>query len=115
MPVPKFNAFPFSSRHQIQHYTGQLAKDTSKHLRDMNSATSSSSSSSNPEMRQWRLQRERLHADFTKALNSFQAAQRTAAQKEKDEIKRAKQAKGAGEEDFKPYTCICHKLVSFDK
>ena len=58
------------------------------------------SSSGGAEMRPWRLQRERLHADFTKALNSFQAAQRTAAQKEKDEIKRAKQAKGAGELNY---------------
>lgn len=40
--------------------------------------------------RQWRLQRERLQNDFTKALNAFQAAQRTAAQKEKEVIKKAK-------------------------
>ena len=46
--------------------------------------------------RQWRLQKERLHNDFTKALNSFQAAQRTAAQKEKETIKAAKREKGMG-------------------
>ena len=45
---------------------------------------------SQSEQRQWRLQKERLHNDFTKALNSFQAAQRTAAQKEKEAIKAAK-------------------------
>ena len=48
------------------------------------------------EQRQWRLQRERLHNDFTKALNSFQAAQRTAAQKEKEVLKKAKAAAGVG-------------------
>lgn len=79
--------------HQIQHYTGQLAKDTSKHLKDLNLASTTSGSS---EQRQWRLQKERLHNDFTKALNSFQAAQRTAAQKEKEAIRQAKAATHAG-------------------
>ncbi len=68
--------------HQIQHYTGQLAKDTSKHLHDMNSA---SSSASGGEQRQWRLQRERLHNDFTKALNSFQVRERRNANFCKDD------------------------------
>ena len=36
------------------------------------------------------LQRERLHNDLTKALNTFQTAQRTVAQKEKDFVRRAK-------------------------
>ncbi len=59
--------------HQIQHYTGQLAKDTSKHLRDLNAASSGAGGAGGGgEQRQWRLQRERLHNDFTKALNSFQ-------------------------------------------
>merc|ERR1712172_445687 len=40
--------------------------------------------------RQWKLQRERLQADFTKALDNFQRAQRSAAQKEKDAIKKYK-------------------------
>jgi len=73
--------------HQIQHYTGQLAKDTSTDLHSLSSGVSTLSQS---EQRQWRLQKERLHNDFTKALNSFQAAQRTAAQKEKEAIKAAK-------------------------
>ncbi len=81
-------SFNVRFRHQIQHYTGQLAKDTSKHLRDLNASPSVS------ENRQWRLQKERLHSDFTKALNNFQGAQRTAAQKEKEAIKRAKQGSG---------------------
>lgn len=77
--------------HQIQHYTNQLAKDTSTHLQDLSSGVSTLSQS---EQRQWRLQKERLHNDFTKALNSFQAAQRTAAQKEKESIKAIKKASG---------------------
>ena len=81
----------FSHRHQIQHYTGQLAKDTSTHLHELSNGVSTLSQS---EQRQWRLQKERLHNDFTKALNSFQAAQRTAAQKEKEVIKASKKATG---------------------
>ena len=45
--------------------------------------------------RQWKLQRERLQADFTKALDNFQRAQRAAAQKEKDAIKKYK-SQGVG-------------------
>jgi hypothetical protein len=37
--------------------------------------------------RQWKLQREKLHSDFTRALDTFQRAQRQAAQKEKDVIR----------------------------
>ena len=40
--------------------------------------------------RQLKLQRERLQADFTKALDNFQRAQRSAAQKEKEAIKKYK-------------------------
>ena len=83
----------FNFRHQIQHYTGQLAKDTSTDLHSLSNGVSTLSQS---EQRQWRLQKERLHNDFTKALNSFQAAQRTAAQKEKETIKAAKKASGMG-------------------
>ena len=59
-------------------------------------AATAGSNNVSGEQRQWRLQRERLHNDFTKALNSFQAAQRTAAQKEKEAIKKAKAAAGGG-------------------
>ena len=87
--TPQDNQQLQNQLHQIQHYTGQLAKDTSTHLHDLSNGVSTLSQS---EQRQWRLQKERLHNDFTKALNGFQAAQRTAAQKEKDVIKRAKGA-----------------------
>jgi len=75
--------------HTIQHYTGQLAKDTSTHLHDLTNGVATLDPS---EQRQWRLQKERLQNDFGKALNNFQAAQRTVAQKEKEVIKAAKRA-----------------------
>jgi len=87
-----------SQLHQIQHYTGQLAKDTSKQLKDLNNYP--------PEQaldpRQWKLQRERLQSDFTKALDSFQRAQRSAAQKEREVIKKFRNSGGVqppGSED----------------
>lgn len=70
---------------QIQHYTGQLAKDTSSQWKELNNLQGTSG-----EQKQWRIQKERLQNDFTKALNSFQAAQRTNAQKEKEMIKKAR-------------------------
>jgi len=91
--TPQDNQQLQNQLHQIQHYTGKLAKDTSTHLHDLSNGVSALSPS---EQRQWRLQRERLHNDFTKALNSFQAAQRTAAQKEKEVLKKAKAAAGVG-------------------
>ena len=85
------------SRHQVTHYTGQLAKDTSKHLKDLNNISTGSAGgvASQSEQRQWRLQRERLQEDFTNALNKFQTAQRQAAQKEKEVIKKTRNS-GAG-------------------
>lgn len=73
--------------HQIQHYTGQLAKDTSKSLKDLGAISLQST-----EQRVLKLQRERLLNDFTAALNSFQSLQREAAQREKDEVKRVRTA-----------------------
>ena len=96
--TPQDNQQLQTQLHQIQHYTGQLAKDTSQHLKQLNEygdQANISSSVSASEQRQWRLQRERLCNDFTKALNSFQAAQRSAAQKEKEVVKKARHS-GAG-------------------
>lgn len=59
-------------RHQIQHYTQQLAKDTSVHLRDLAVLANNSGSTSPGEQRQRKMQRERLQDEFTSALNSFQ-------------------------------------------
>ena len=63
-----------------------MAKDSSLQLRDLNSYSKEDAM----DPRQWRLQRERLQHDFTKALDNFQRAQRSAAQKEKDAIKKYK-------------------------
>jgi len=87
--TPQDNIQLQNQLHTIQHYTGQLAKDTSTHLHDLSNGVATLSPS---EQRQWRLQKERLQNDFTKALNSFQGAQRTVAQKEKEVIKAAKRA-----------------------
>ena len=89
-PISRIS-FPFQLHH-IQHYTGQLAKETTNQLRELNTISTSGGS----EQRQWRLQRERLHNDLTKALNTFQNAQRTVAQKEKEFVKRAKNAVSFG-------------------
>jgi len=78
--------------HQIQHYTQQLAKDSSKQLKELNNYPPEDAL----DPRQWKLQRERLQADFTKALDNFQRAQRSAAQKEKDVIKKYKNQGGVG-------------------
>ncbi|XP_043248389.1 syntaxin-7 [Colletes gigas] len=76
--------------HQIQHYTQQLAKDTSVHLRDLAVLANNSGSTSPGEQRQRKMQRERLQDEFTSALNSFQAVQRLAASKEKEMVRKAK-------------------------
>jgi len=80
--------------HQIQHGTGQLAKETAK---DLHSLSDGFSILNQSEQRKWKLQKERLQDDFTKALNSFQTAQRTAAHKEKEIIKAAKKGSEAGQ------------------
>ena len=73
--------------HQVQHFTGKLAKDTSTHLQDLVTGVSTLSPS---EQRIWRLQKERLQSDFTRALNNFQDTQRLVAQKEKEQLRKAK-------------------------
>merc|ERR1712183_1093119 len=91
--TPQDNQQLQNQLHQIQHYTGEMAKDTSRHLHELSNGVAVLSQS---EQENWRLNRERLHNDFTKALNSFQAAHRTAAQKEKEVLKKAKAAAGVG-------------------
>lgn len=74
-------------RHSIQHYTHQLAKDTNGYLKDLSNVPPALSQS---EQRQRKMQRERLQDEFTSTLNAFQGAQRSAAQKEKDQVNKAK-------------------------
>nr|CAD7427972.1 unnamed protein product [Timema monikensis] len=84
--------------HQIQHYTQQLAKDTSANLKDLSSLPAPMSTSEQTILktlqRQWKMQKERLADEFTSALNTFQATQRRAAQKEKDQMQRVRANSG---------------------
>jgi len=73
--------------HNVQHYTGQLAKDTNKLIREISSVPPPDNQS---DQRQRKMQKERLANEFTSALNNFQAAQRHAAEKERESIARAK-------------------------
>lgn len=70
---------------QIQQYTRQLAKDTSANLKELNVVPTGLSQT---EQRQFKMQRERLTDEFTTALNAFQATQRSAAQKVKQQMER---------------------------
>ncbi|PSN57959.1 hypothetical protein C0J52_00203 [Blattella germanica] len=47
--------------------------------------------------RQWKMQKERLADGFTTALNTFQATQRRAAQKEKEQVQRVRANSGLGD------------------
>lgn len=82
--------------YHTQHATGQLAKETTTQLRELNELSAGGPGAEN---RRWRLQRERLRDDFTKALNSFQTAQKTVAAKEKELLSRAKN-KNLGPADY---------------
>lgn len=77
----------FLRRHSVQHYTQQLVKDTNGYLKDLSNIPAALSQS---EQRQRKMQRERLTDEFTSCLNSFQAAQRSAAHKEKEQVNKAK-------------------------
>lgn len=73
--------------HSIQHYTQQLVKDTRGYIKDLHDLPAPTNQS---EIRQRRMQRERLQDEFTSTLNIFQAAQRSAAFKEKEQVRKAK-------------------------
>lgn len=73
--------------HSIQHYTQQLVKDTRGYIKDLHELPAPTSQS---EIRQRRMQRERLQDEFTSTLNMFQTAQRSAAFKEKEQVRKAR-------------------------
>ncbi|KDR12892.1 syntaxin-7 isoform X2 [Zootermopsis nevadensis] len=94
--------------HQIQHYTQQLAKDTSANLKELTGLPLPSYASEqvhepllkkrdSEDDRQWKMQKDRLADEFTTALNMFQATQRRAAQKEKEQIQRVRANSGLGD------------------
>nr|UEK51383.1 syntaxin 7-like protein [Parasacculina yatsui] len=85
--TPQDNESLRSQLHQIQHYTNQLAKDTHRSCRELDALSPPTAPST---QRQWKLQRERLTNDFTSALTNFQAAQRSAAECEREEMRRAR-------------------------
>ena len=67
---------------QLQHYTGQLAKDTATQLKQLQELQP-------PGDQAAKMQRERLQDQFTKALDNFQNIQREAADKERQKLKAA--------------------------
>ncbi|XP_018336073.1 syntaxin-7 [Agrilus planipennis] len=85
--------------HTIHQYTQQLVKDTIGYIKELNAIPPVSIQS---EQRQRKMQKERLQDEFTSTLNAFQAAQRKAAQKEKEEVNKVKaQAMGDPISSFK--------------
>ncbi|XP_071545876.1 syntaxin-7-like isoform X2 [Panulirus ornatus] len=72
--------------HQVQHYTGGLAKDTTVELRLFKSLAVPHGQDS----RTWHMQTERLTREFSQALSDFQNAQRLAASKEKEALNKAR-------------------------
>ncbi|XP_071116709.1 syntaxin-7-like [Haliotis cracherodii] len=77
--------------HQTTHYTNQLAKETNTHLQELAHLPAPSNPS---EQRQFKMQKERLTEEFSNALKNFQTAQRTAAEKEKASMARARAHSG---------------------
>jgi len=67
---------------QVENYTNQLAKDTNKQLKELNSYTRDD--------RSLKLQKERITNDLFKALNRFQEAQKQSMQRQKESNERAK-------------------------
>lgn len=84
------NNFP-CFRLDIQHYTQQLAKDTSTNLKDLSKIPLPLLQS---EQRQWKMQKERLTDEFATALNHFQQAQRNAHTREKEILQRERADSG---------------------
>lgn len=97
--------------HQIQHYTNQLARDTNKSLKELAHIPGSAVASEQVcsiiiymfyelidltffTQKQRRMQKERLTNEFSEALKNFQVIQRTAAQKEKESVIRARANSG---------------------
>jgi len=86
-----------SQLHQVQHYTNQLARDTNNSLKELALLPQSTNIS---EQKQRRMLRERLTNDFSEALKNFQVIQRTAAQKEKESVIRARANSGLNGDPF---------------
>ncbi|KAJ8373229.1 hypothetical protein AAFF_G00267210 [Aldrovandia affinis] len=94
---------------QLQHYTNQLAKETSIHLKHLGLSPQPCPLRAG-ECRQQKLQKERLMSDFSAALNNFQGAQRRAADQEKESVARARAGSRLSADDSNRD----EQLVSFD-
>ncbi|XP_053212905.1 syntaxin-12-like [Panonychus citri] len=79
------------SLQQIQHYTNQLARETNNCIKELSAIPQPQSIS---EQRQRRMLKERLTNDFSDALKNFQVIQRTAVQKQKESVHRARANSG---------------------
>jgi len=73
--------------HDLQQRTNQLAKDTNKYTKDLNQIPLASNSS---EMKQQKMQRDRLIDEFMKVLGTFQQFQRQEKEKEKESVVQAR-------------------------
>ncbi|VDI32129.1 syntaxin 7 [Mytilus galloprovincialis] len=71
--------------HQLTHYTNQLAKETNVDLKSFARLHVSPSDQS-----KWKMQKDRYTEEFSNALTNFQTTQRTAAEKEKASVARAR-------------------------
>ncbi|XP_015789929.1 syntaxin-12 [Tetranychus urticae] len=76
---------------QIQHYTNQLARETNNSIKELSAIPQPQSIS---EQRQRRMLKERLTNDFSDVLKNFQVIQRTAVQKQKESVHRARANSG---------------------
>ncbi|XP_025110266.1 syntaxin-7-like isoform X2 [Pomacea canaliculata] len=83
--------------HQTTHYTNQLAKETNNFLKQLAHLPLPTSAS---EQRQWKMQKERLTDEFSTVLTNFQTAQRTAAEKERASVQRARAYSGLNQSPF---------------
>ncbi|GAB1604664.1 syntaxin-7 isoform X2 [Argonauta hians] len=83
--------------HEIQHYTNQVAKETTSYLKELAHFPQPSSAS---DQRQRKMQNERLRSEFSDALNNFQSVQRLTAEKERASVIRARAHSGYGPMDF---------------
>lgn len=77
--------------HDLQHSTHQLARETNTQLKQLSQIHQSGNTS---DQKQKRMLRERLTNDFSEALKNLQVIQRTAAQKEKESVMRARANSG---------------------
>lgn len=95
--------------HQNQHYTNQLAKETTSFLKELAHLPQPPSAS---DQRQRKMQNERLRTEFSDALNNFQTVQRTVAEKERASVSRARAHSGYGVAAFEEEKKSDDHLVS---